>query len=116
MARDLNSPTVAGIRAGSSTRVPVAALGKQVHGKLWLLVQADGNGTHPLSNTAPMTATITLPNSVPAGTVLDVVGEHRTVTVNSRHQFTDSFTITTETPFSGNPITYGYQHHVYAAR
>jgi hypothetical protein len=116
MARDLNSPTVTGISAKASGGVPVATLGKQVNGKLWLLAQADGNASRPLSNTTPMTATITLPTAVPAGTVLTVVGENRTVTVNAHHEITDSFGTTTDGPFSGSPITYGYQHHVYAAQ
>jgi hypothetical protein len=114
-APELNSPTIRGIAAHSSDGVPVATLGKDVGGRLWLLAQADGNPTFPLSNTSPMTATVTLPRAVRAGTVLKVVGENRTVTVNAEHQITDTFGTTTETPFSGRPITYGYQHHVYAA-
>jgi hypothetical protein len=114
VAPDLNSPTVTGISATSSSGVPVATLGKDVDGELWLLAQADGNTTYPLSNTTPMTAMITLPSAVPAGTVLNVVGENRIVTVNADHQITDTFGTTTETPFSGKPITYGYQHHIYA--
>lgn len=116
MASALNSPTVTGITTSSSDRVPVAVLGKDVDGKLWLLAQADGDTGHPLSNTATMTAKITLPAAVPAGTVLDVVGEHRSVVVDARHQFSDTFGIRTETPFSGQSITYGYQHHIYVAR
>jgi hypothetical protein len=113
----LNSPTVSGISANSSTGVPLTALGKDVNGKLWLLVQADGNESHPLSNRTPMTATIQLPPSVPAGTVLNVVGENRTITVDAAHRITDSFGTITETPtFSGRPITYGYQHHIYEMR
>ncbi len=116
LAFELNSPTVTGISATAADGVPVATLGKQVHGRLWLLAQADGNVEHPLSNTTPTTATITLPSVVRAGTVLNVVGEHRTVTVDAHHQITDTFATTTETPFSGTPITYGYQHHIYAVR
>jgi hypothetical protein len=114
-AVDLNSPTVSGISATSSDGVPVATLGKDVGGKLWLLAQADGNHTYQLSNTSPMTATITLPAAVAPGTVLNVVGENRTVTVDSNDQITDTFGTTTETPtYSGTPITYGYQHHIYS--
>jgi hypothetical protein len=116
MARKLNSPTVTGIAASSSDGIPVATLGKDIDGKLWLLAQADGNTGHPLSNTAPMTARITLPVAVAPGTVLDVVGEGRTVVVDARHQISDTFGTRTETPFSGKPITYGYQHHIYVAR
>jgi hypothetical protein len=112
-APELNSPTVSGITATSSSGVPVTALGKDYGGKLWLLAQADGNETYPLSNRSQMTATITLPSTVPAGTVLNVGGENRTVTVNAKHQITDTFGTTTETPFSGVPITYGYAHHIY---
>ncbi|MGZ4181594.1 MAG: PKD domain-containing protein [Solirubrobacteraceae bacterium] len=115
-ATDLNSPTVTGIESSSSAGVPVATLGKDAGGRLWLLAQADGNTMHPLSNTTPMKATITLPPAVPPGTVMDVVGEHRTVVVNAQHQISDTFSTTTETPFSGKPITYGYQHHIYVAR
>jgi hypothetical protein len=115
-APELNAPTVAGIRASSRVGVPVAALGKDYDGKLWLLVQADGDVDHPLSNTHPMVATVTLPNTIPAGTALAVVGERRTVVVNARHQFRDTFATTTETPFSGIPITYGYAHHIYELR
>jgi len=115
-ARDLNSPTVGGITATTSSGAPLATLGKDVGGRLWLLAQADGDTASPLSNTAPMTGVITLPRVVPAGTVLDVVGENRTVTVDADHRITDTFGTTTETPFSGTPITYGYQHHVYVMR
>lgn len=117
-APELNSPTVDGISASGQNGVPVTTLGKDYHGKLWLLVQADGDAAHQLSNTATMTATVTLPAAVPAGTVLTVVGENRTVTVNSRHQIADTFATTTETPTydGGVPITYGYQHHIYRER
>ncbi len=115
-APELNSPTVTGISAASSDGVPVATLGKDVGGRLWLLVQADGDRDDPLSNTAPMRATVTLPSTLPAGTVMTVVGEHRTVIVNARHQISDTFGTTTETPFSGRPITYGYAHHIYVMR
>jgi hypothetical protein len=116
-AQELNSPTVSGISASSPTGVPVAVLGKSVYGRLWLLAQADGDQSHPLSNTSPIQATITLPSSVPPGTVLDVVGENRTVTVDANHQISDEFGTVTETPtYSGIPITYGYQHHVYSTR
>lgn len=113
-ATRLNSPTVLGCSASSAT-VPVSVLGKDFGGKLWMVVQADGNATYPLSNTTSMTATITVP--LPAGTVLNVVGESRTVTVNSSHQFTDTFGTVTETPWATvrtiPAITYGYQHHIY---
>jgi hypothetical protein len=115
IAPQLNSPTVLGCSATGTSGVPVSALGKDVGGKLWLLVQADGNATHPMSNTAAMTATITVPSSIPVGTVLTVVGESRTVTVNASHQFTDSFATTTETPqYAPRSMTYGYAHHIYA--
>jgi hypothetical protein len=115
LARQLNSPTVSGISAMSSSNIPVATLGKDVAGKLWLLAQADGDPANPLSNTTPITATLTLPASVRAGTVLDVIGENRTVTVDARHQISDRFDAAAETPaYSGAPISYGYQHHVYA--
>jgi hypothetical protein len=114
-APELNSPTVTGISATSSRGVPVATLGKAVGGGLWLLAQADGSRIYPLSNTTRLTAKITLPNAVPPGTVLNVVGENRTVTVNADHQIIDTFGTATETPFSGKPITYGYQHHIYHA-
>lgn len=115
-ATDLNSPTVTGITSSSSDGVPVATLGKDVGGRLWLLAQADGNTMRPLSNTTPMRATIMLPSAIPPGTVMDVVGEHRTVVVNAEHQISDTFSTSTEMPFSGKPITYGYQHHIYVAR
>jgi hypothetical protein len=115
IAPQLNSPTVLGCSATGTSGVPVSALGKDVGGKLWLLVQADGNATHPMSNTATMTATITVPSSIPVGTVLTVVGESRTVTVNASHQFTDTFATTTETPqYAPRSMTYGYAHHIYA--
>lgn len=113
----LNSPTVTGISATASDGTPMATLGKDVSGKLWLVAMADGNTSNPLSNTAPMTATITVPSVVPTGTVLTVVGENRTVMVNANHQFTDSFGTTTEQPMyvPGTPsITYGYAHHIYS--
>jgi Bacterial TSP3 repeat len=113
-ARKLNSPTVAGISASGENGVPVSALGKDDGGKLWLLVQADGNESHPLSNTSPMRGTIQLPSAVAPGTVFHVVGESRTVTVNASHQIVDTFGTTTETPtYSGTPLTYGYEHHIY---
>jgi hypothetical protein len=116
LAPELNSPTVTGITATAADGVPVATLGKDVGGKLWLLAQADGDTAHPLSNTATTEATITLPAVVPPGTRLTVLGEHRTVVVTAAHQITDSFGTTTETPFSGRPITYGYRHHIYVMR
>lgn len=117
VARQLNSPTVSGISATGQSGVPVTALGKDYGGKLWLLAQADGNYANPLSNTTSMTGTITLPAAVPAGTIFDVDGESRTVTVNASHQIVDTFAPTTETPFySGVPLTYGYAHHIYQAR
>lgn len=94
----------------------MTVLGKDFGGKLWLLVIADGNEAHPMSNQSSMTATITVPDVISAGTVLNVVGESRTVTVDASHQFTDTFGTTTETPTSVRsipPLTYGYQHHVY---
>ena len=116
-APELNSPTVSGVTASSSSGVPIATLGKDHGGRLWLLAQADGDEVHQLSNTSPTEATITLPSTVPAGTVLTVVDENRTVTVNAKHQITDKFGTTTETPRSGSkPITYGYQHHFYKSR
>jgi len=114
-APQLNSPTVSGISTVSSAGVPVSALGKDVNGKLWVLAQADGDSTHPLSNTTAMAATITLPSSVAVGTVLNVAGEGRTVTVDAHHQITDTFGTTTEVgTYNGKSLTYGYQHHVYA--
>ena len=116
-APELNSPTVSDISATSPSGVPIAVLGKDVGGKLWLLAQADGDAAHQLSNTNSISATITLPSAVRPGAVLQVVGEHRTVTVNANHQITDTFGTTTETPtYSGKPLTYGYQHHVYAMK
>jgi hypothetical protein len=115
LAPKLNSPTVTGISARSPSGVPVSALGKDYGGKLWLVVQADGNQAHPLSNTTPIRATIQLPSVVRAGTVLEVIGEHRTVKVNGAHRITDAFATTTETlPYAEQPLTYGYQHHIYA--
>jgi hypothetical protein len=116
-AAELNSPTVTGISASSSSGVPVSALGKDYGGKLWLVVQADGNQAHPLSNTTPTRATIQLPSVVRPGTVLEVIGEHRTVKVTGAHRITDTFATTTETlPYLERPLTYGYQHHIYAIR
>lgn len=113
-ARALNSPTVSGITATGQNGIPVAALGKDVAGKLWLLAQADGNAQNPLSNRTQMTGTITLPDSIAAGTKFSVQDENRMVTVNSDHQIVDTFKTTTETPTStGKPLTYGYDHHIY---
>lgn len=113
--REINSPTISGVSAVGQNGIPVTALGKDVGGKLWLLAQADGNASNPLSNRSAMTGTITLPDSVPAGTILNVKGENRTVTVNSSHQIVDTFGTTTETPPStGRALTYGYDHHIYA--
>jgi hypothetical protein len=119
-AVQLNSPTVTGVSATASDSTPMAVLGKDVNGsgKLWLLVMADGNATHPMSNTSPMTATTTVPSAIPPGTVLNVVGESRTVTVNSSHQFTDTFGSVSDTNSNGLQcgctVSYGYQHHIYA--
>jgi hypothetical protein len=116
-ARILNSPTVSGISATGQNSVPVAALGKDNGGKLWLLAQADGSNLRPLSNTTPMQGTITLPSTIPVGTAFDVVGESRTVTVNANHQIVDTFGTTTETPtYSQRALTYGYQEHIYTQR
>jgi hypothetical protein len=113
-ATAINSPTVLGCSATGAGGVPVDVLGKDVTGKLWMLVQASGNESHQFSNTSSMTATITVPSVVPAGTVFDVLDEARTVTVNSSHQFTDTFGTTTETPLlSDVSLTYGYKHHIY---
>jgi hypothetical protein len=110
-AAQLNSPTVSGISATGQNGVPVSTLGKDDGGKLWLLAQADGDPAHALSNTTPMTATITLPSAVAPGTVLDVVGEGRTVTANAGGQIVDTFGTKTE---SGK--TFGYQEHIYRQR
>jgi hypothetical protein len=117
LAPQLNAPTVLGCSATGTGGVPVTTLGKDDGGKLWLLVQADGNTSHPLSNQASMTATITVPTVIAAGTVFNVVGESRTVTVSAGHTFTDTFGTTTETPPATvrtiPPLTYGYAHHIY---
>jgi hypothetical protein len=117
-AVDLNSPTVLGASATDDDgSVPVSTLAKDVGGKLWLVAMADGNNTYPMSNQTPMTATVSVPSAVPVGTVLNVVGENRTVTVNANHQFTDTFGTTTDGPgdlYCGCSLTYGYQHHIYA--
>jgi hypothetical protein len=120
IADELNSPTVEGVSASDSQGVPVATLGKDVNssGKLWILATADGDDTHQMSNTTPMTVTITVPDTVPVGTVFNVVGENRTVTVDANHQFTDTFGTTTidsgtDWP-SGVSLTIGYQHHIYS--
>lgn len=113
----INSPTILGFSAVGQSGVPVTVLAKDFYGKLWMLVQSDGNESHPMSNQTNMTATITVPSAISPGTVLNVVGEGRTVTVNSSHQFTDTFGTTTETPWATvrtiPPITYGYAHHIY---
>jgi hypothetical protein len=116
-ARKLNAPTVTGISATGQNGVPVTALGKDDGGKLWLLAVADGNEAHPLSNTTPMQGTIQLPAAVAPGTVFDVLGEGRTVTVNASRQIVDTFGTTTETPtYDGRPLTYGYAEHIYQQR
>ena len=104
-AVQLNSPTVSGVSASDAASVPVATLGKDVSGKLWLLATADGDVNHQMSNTSPMTVTITVPSAIPAGTVLTVVDENRTVTVDSNHQFTD--TLGTASVNSGTASTCG---------
>jgi hypothetical protein len=114
-AASINSPTVLGCSATGTGGVPVDVLGKDVAGKLWMLVQASGNDAHQFSNQTTMTATITVPGVIPAGTVFNVLDESRTVTVNASHQFTDTFGTTTETPLLSNGVswTYGYKHHIY---
>jgi len=113
-ARQINSPTVAGITATGQNGIPLSALGKDDNGKLWLLAQADGNAHNPMGNTTTMTGTITLPATIPAGTTFNVQNEHRTITVNANHQITDTFAPTTDTITStGKPLTYGYAHHIY---
>jgi hypothetical protein len=108
----LNSPTVTGVSATGQGGVPVTALGKDQGGKLWLLAQADGNTSHPLSNTTVMTGTITVPSA--PGVVFNVLGENRTVTVDSSHHIVDTFNTTTEKPlYSSRSLTYGYAHHIY---
>jgi hypothetical protein len=119
----LNSPTVTGCSAtmasGTPSGTPFATLCKNINGsgQLWMLVTADGDINRQMSNTTTATANITLPNEIPAGTVLDVLGENRTVTVNSRHQFTDTFgtvSISHGADWTcGCTVTFGYQHHIY---
>jgi hypothetical protein len=113
----INSPTITGCSATGTGGVPITVLGKDVGGKLWMLVMADGSETHPMGNQTPMTGTITVPSVIAPGTVLNVVGESRTVTVGAGHTFTDTFGTTTETPWPLirpiPPLTYGYAHHIY---
>jgi hypothetical protein len=116
-ATALNSPTVSGISATGQNGVPVTALGKDIGDKLWLLAQADGDSSHPLSNTTSMTGTVTVPNSVPVGSVFDVLGENRSVSVDSSHHIVDTYGTTTEKPlYSSRSLTYGYAHHIYQQR
>ena len=119
----LNSPTVTGCSAtmasGTPSGTPFAALCKDVNnsGQLWMLVTADGDINHQMSNTITATATITVPNVIPVGTTFDVLGENRTVTVNSSHQFTDTFGIAVVNSGAGwncgCTVRFGYRHHIY---
>lgn len=93
----LNAPTVSGVTVRSSTAVPGTVLPKDVGGRLWLLAQADGDAAHTRSGATDLTITV----PVRDGTVLDVVGEGRTLTVKGG-AVTDTF----------GP----YQHHIYRAR
>lgn len=93
----LNAPTVSGVAVTSSTAVPGTVLPKDVGGKLWMLVQADGNESHPMSGATDLTIKV----PVPDGTVIDVVGEGRSLTVRGG-AITDHFG--------------AYQHRVYQAR
>ncbi|HEV7657188.1 MAG TPA: DUF4082 domain-containing protein [Mycobacteriales bacterium] len=93
----LNAPTVAGVTVTSSTAVPGTVLAKDVGGKLWMLAQADGNESHTMSGATDLTVKV----PVPDGTVIDVVGEGRSLTVKGG-TITDHFG--------------AYQHRVYQAR
>lgn len=95
LAPVLNAPTVP-LTATSDGAAPVTALGKDDGGRLWVLAQGDGNETH--TSGASVNGTVEVP--VANGTVFEVVGEGRTLTV-ANGTLVDHF----------NP----YQHHTYRA-
>ena len=114
LASALNAPTILGISASGASGCRWRRWAR-TSGASWLLAEADGDAAHPLQHLS-MIARITVPDAVAPGTELEVLGEHRTVTVDAHHQITDTFATTSETPFSGRAITYGYQHHIYVMR